>query len=45
MIRELEWKDMDDVIRTYFSYYDEMETVNPDIGLVFYWIKPSFPGE
>ncbi len=33
------------MIRNYYSYYEEMETENPDLGLVFYWVKPDFPSE
>lgn len=36
---------MNDVIRNYYSYYDEMENENPDLGLVFYWTRPDFPSE
>ena len=45
MIRELRWEDMDDIIRNYYSYYDEMENENPDLGLIFYWVKPDYPNE
>ena len=45
MIRGLKWEDMDDIIRNYYSYYDEMESENQDLGLVFYWIKPDYPSE
>lgn len=45
MIRELKWIDMDDIIRNYYSYYDEMESENPDLGLVFYFSRPDFPSE
>jgi len=45
MIRELGWGDMDDIIKNYYSYYDEMENENRDLGLVFYWVKPDFLNE
>lgn len=45
MIRELKWKDMDDIIRNYYSFYDEMENENRDIGLIFYRVKPDYPSE
>lgn len=45
MIRELRWEDMDDIIRNYYSYYEEVEGENPYMGIVFYHEKPDFPSE
>lgn len=45
MIRELKWEDMDDIIRNYYSYYDEVEKENPDLGLVLYMERPDYASE
>lgn len=33
---------MEGVIENYYSCYDEMETDNPDLGIVLNWEKPDF---
>lgn len=45
MIRELQWKDMEDLVDNYYSYYDEVETDNPELGIIFYHQKPSHESE
>jgi ribosomal protein S18 acetylase RimI-like enzyme len=44
LIRELRWNDMDDIVRNYYSYYDELEH-NPDLGLTLFNSKPSYEDE
>jgi L-amino acid N-acyltransferase YncA len=44
MIREVEWKDMDDLIANYYSYYKELKE-RPDFGIVFYEAMPNFASE
>jgi RimJ/RimL family protein N-acetyltransferase len=44
MIRELQWKDMDDLVANYYSYYDELKET-PDFGIIFYHKKPTFDSE
>jgi RimJ/RimL family protein N-acetyltransferase len=44
MIRELEWKDMDDLIANYYSYYEELKE-RPDFGIIFYQSRPNFVSE
>lgn len=44
MIRELQWKDMNDIIENYYSYYEELAET-PELGLVLYHSKPSFDDE
>ncbi len=45
MIRPLQWRDKDDLIQDYYSYYDEAETDNPDIGIILYDSKPDTVNE
>lgn len=45
MIRELQWKDLDELVENYFSFYDEVENDNPDLGIIFYHSKPDFVSE
>jgi RimJ/RimL family protein N-acetyltransferase len=44
MIREVEWKDMDDLIANYYSYYEELKE-RPDFGIAFYESMPNFASE
>ncbi|MCL4346310.1 MAG: GNAT family N-acetyltransferase [Candidatus Thermoplasmatota archaeon] len=43
-VRGLEWDDFDDIVRCYYSYYDEL-SVNPDLGITLYASKPSLADE
>lgn len=45
MIRELQWKDYDDIISNYYSFYDEVEDENPDLGLIFNNERPGLDDE
>lgn len=45
MIRDLEWKDFDDLVGNYYSYYDEVAGDYPDMGLVFRHNKPDLEAE
>ncbi|MEM0141392.1 MAG: GNAT family N-acetyltransferase [Thermoplasmatales archaeon] len=44
MIRKLEWRDMNDLVENYYSYYDEL-TETPDFGLVLYRERPTYASE
>lgn len=44
MIRELQWKDFDEVVDNYYSYYDELKD-NPELGLLFRPEKPDMQNE
>ncbi len=43
-VRPLRRSDCGDLIKNYFSYYDELRT-SPDFGIVFYRKKPSYHAE
>lgn len=45
MIRKLKWGDMEDLVANYYSYYDEVEGDNPDLGLIFHNEKPNEASE
>lgn len=45
MIRPLQWKDMEDLIDNYYSFYDELESGENDLGLIFFDSKPDMPAE
>ncbi len=45
MIRDLEWNDIGDLVENYYSYYDEVEREDPELGLIFYFSKPSYESE
>lgn len=44
MIRKLEWDDFEDLIGTYYSYYEEFKT-DPYLGIVFFRERPSMGHE
>lgn len=44
MMRELQWRDMEESIANYYSYYDELKET-PDFGIVFYQERPDYPSE
>lgn len=45
MIRELLWRDLDDLVSNYYSFYGEKDTDNPDMGIVFLHRKPEMSAE
>lgn len=45
MIRDVQWKDMQDLVNNYYSYYEEVENDYPDMGLVFHHSRPDFVSE
>ena len=45
MIRDVQWKDMQDLVSNYYSYYDEVENEYPDMGLIFYHTRPEYVSE
>ena len=44
VVRELKFEDFNDLIKTYFTYYDELK-VNPDLGLTLFKEKPDLKDE
>ncbi|MEM3852568.1 MAG: GNAT family N-acetyltransferase [Methanomassiliicoccales archaeon] len=43
-VRRLMWSDMDDLIRNYYSYYDEL-ALYPDLGLILFKQRPNYASE
>ncbi len=44
MIRELQWRDMDDLVENYYSFYDELKET-PDFGIIFHHERPNLGAE
>lgn len=44
-VRDVQWGDLDDLVRNYYSYYEERDRDNPAIGLTLFSEKPSFGDE
>lgn len=44
MIRDLRWSDLNDVVETYLSIYDEVNE-NPGLGLILYLNRPTLNDE
>lgn len=44
LIRNLRWSDLDDVVNTYLSIYDEVNE-DPSLGLILYLSRPTIEDE